>query len=375
MNGFRNLSADEIVAQVKFIVDRNTSYNPLDSKEFKINYTRMGEPFLNIENVKTAIKLISELYPNTHHYISTIGLNGADFNWIKDNITLQLSLHSLDEERRNWLIPYRNKMTIAELGRVRTKSNLKTTLNLTLVDEEDFDIEKIKKNFDKIKINYQDIESEMAKIICYKEKREYKFEILINRKTDIKNLKKVFTSGKLEISKKTTNNIKNPRINYKFITDIQLYYKIFGKTAINLLAYSKGKEFVEHKDFENLKNKIFGKDSINLSKDINFLENKIDLKEIIFKAINDPFISISSKNIEKFNENYVNEGTCSSIIIQDNKSNIEAVFSVLGISFYILLIENSEIKIGNPIFYLINSKTRKELFSKNFAEELITYLK
>ena len=48
---------------------------------------------------------------------------------------------------------------------------------------------------------------------------------------------------------------------------------------------------------------------------------------------------------------------------------------MLGISFYILLIENSEIKIGNPIFYLINSKTRKELFSKNFAEELITYLK
>ena len=42
-------------------------------------------------------------------------------------------------------------MTIAELGRVRTKSNLKTTLNLTLVDEVDFEIEKIKKNFDKDK--------------------------------------------------------------------------------------------------------------------------------------------------------------------------------------------------------------------------------
>ena len=55
MNGFRNLSVDEIVAQVKFVVDRNASYNPLDSKEFKINYTRMGEPFLNIENVKNAI--------------------------------------------------------------------------------------------------------------------------------------------------------------------------------------------------------------------------------------------------------------------------------------------------------------------------------
>jgi len=111
----------------------------------------MGEPFLNIENVRKAIEKISQHYPNTHHYISTIGLKDADFNWIKDNITLQLSLHSLDEEHRNWLIPYKNKMSISELGKVETSSKLKTTLNLTLVEEKDFDIEKIKNYFDKDK--------------------------------------------------------------------------------------------------------------------------------------------------------------------------------------------------------------------------------
>ena len=39
-------------------------------------------------------------------------------------------------------------MTIEELGQIRTNSNLKTTVNLTLVDTEDFDIEKLYKYFD-----------------------------------------------------------------------------------------------------------------------------------------------------------------------------------------------------------------------------------
>ena len=150
MKKWRNLSAQEIVEQVDMMVLKNTE-SPLNSKEFKINYTRMGEPFLNIDNVKKAIKTISAKYPNAHHYVSTIGLKDADFRWIKGNITLQLSLHSLDEDHRNWLIPYKNKMSIEQLGNVRTESNLKTTINLTLVEEKDFDIEKIKLYFDKDK--------------------------------------------------------------------------------------------------------------------------------------------------------------------------------------------------------------------------------
>lgn len=150
MKGFRNLTWEEITTQVEFLIYRN-NINPLDSQEFKINYTRMGEPFLNIDNVKKAIEKIDRHYPNAHHYISTIGIKDSDFSWIKDDITLQLSLHSLNEEHRNWLIPYRNKMSIEELGQIRTESNLKTTLNLTLVEESDFDINKIKQYFDKDK--------------------------------------------------------------------------------------------------------------------------------------------------------------------------------------------------------------------------------
>lgn len=145
---YRNLTAEEIVQQVEFAI-KNANFNPLKSREFKINYTRMGEPFLNIEAVKRAIFLITLKYPNTHHYISTIGIKGSDFSWIKGNITLQISLHSFDENHRNWLIPYKDKMTIEELGQIRTKSNLKTTINMTLVDDSDYDAEKLQRYFDK----------------------------------------------------------------------------------------------------------------------------------------------------------------------------------------------------------------------------------
>lgn len=151
MKKWRNLTAQEIVDQVMFVIEKNPEFDPLKSQEFKINYTRMGEPFLNIEAVREAINAISAKYPNTHHYISTIGIEGADYSWVKDNITLQISLHSLDEEHRNWLIPFNKKVSVSELGKVRTMSNLKTTLNLTLVNESDFDIEKIKNYFDKDK--------------------------------------------------------------------------------------------------------------------------------------------------------------------------------------------------------------------------------
>lgn len=147
---YRNLTSDEIVQQIEFVLGKNTDLYTKDSKEFKINYTRMGEPALNWENIKDAVRRIDELLPNTrvHHYISTIGVKGTDFSWIKDNITLQVSLHSLDEARRDALIPFKNKMSIEELGQIRTNSELKTTVNMTLVDTEDFDIEVLKKYFD-----------------------------------------------------------------------------------------------------------------------------------------------------------------------------------------------------------------------------------
>lgn len=68
MKKWRNLTSDEIVEQVLFIISKN-DFDPLKSKEFKINYTRMGEGFLNLDNLKKAIAEISILFPNTHYVI------------------------------------------------------------------------------------------------------------------------------------------------------------------------------------------------------------------------------------------------------------------------------------------------------------------
>jgi len=144
---WRKLTDREIAEQVFFVIMKHET-DPKKSKEFKINYTRMGEPFLNIDAVKQAIDTISSLYPNAHHYISTIGIKNSDFSWIKDNITLQFSIHALNDKKRDWLIPYSKKMTLEEIGKVRTESALKTTLNMTLVDEDDFNINTLRRYFD-----------------------------------------------------------------------------------------------------------------------------------------------------------------------------------------------------------------------------------
>lgn len=156
----RNLTWEEIVAQVEFIMSKHP-IGDLVAKlaaEFKINYTRMGEPFLNIENVMKAVSYLDNAwdsprplsvgFPGTHHYISTIGIEGSDFSWIKGDITLQLSVHSFDEEQRDWLIPFPRKMSLKGMGQIRTKSNLKTTINMTMARPEDFDIARLKEWFD-----------------------------------------------------------------------------------------------------------------------------------------------------------------------------------------------------------------------------------
>lgn len=148
MKTWRNLTAEEIIEQIEFVIHSRPE-DFVKAKEHKINYTRMGEPFLNIESVKGAIRVIDSMYPGTHHYVSTIGIKDSDYSWVTGNITLQVSLHSLDEKKRNWLIPYNNKLSISELGKIRTNSFRKTTLNMTLVDETDFNIDSLKEHFDK----------------------------------------------------------------------------------------------------------------------------------------------------------------------------------------------------------------------------------
>lgn len=144
---WRRLWFDEIFDQVAFVLEKNRNVRPDEAMEFKINYTRMGEPFLNQQEVRSAIEELDSHIPNVHHYLSTIGIRGSDFSWVRDNITLQLSVHSLDPERRRELIPFPT-MSLEEMAAIRVTTRNKITVNLTLVDEADFDISRMKALFD-----------------------------------------------------------------------------------------------------------------------------------------------------------------------------------------------------------------------------------
>jgi len=156
---FRTLTSQEIVEQILFITNKyhkgwnnEESFLPQQAKEFRINYTRMGEPFLNIDAVKKVIDVVDNglfIGVKAQHYISTIGIKNADYSWIKENMALQFSIHSFDEKYRDFLIPYEFKASLEELGKVRTKSNFKTILNLTIGRNRDFDIKKLRKWFPK----------------------------------------------------------------------------------------------------------------------------------------------------------------------------------------------------------------------------------
>lgn len=151
MEKWRSLTAREIFDQVRFVLNLHRgTWNPRNSKKFQINYSRMGEPFLNIEAVKESIQMIDRYLPNmeVQYLISTIGIKGSDFSWIDDRTNLNISLHSLDEAKRDMLIPYDNKMSLKELGQIRIPSKTNPTLKIQLIDPLDFRSNDLGKYFD-----------------------------------------------------------------------------------------------------------------------------------------------------------------------------------------------------------------------------------
>lgn len=156
-----NLTSEEIIEQVEFIVNQNPDYDPYNAKEFKILLTRMGEPALNYLEVNKAICCLKEKYPEAAISISTIGVdNPALDSWLElskkyKNIHMQFSIHTTSEEQRNLCVPLTNKLRyqqMKEFGNQWMKipnNQRKIALNFTLIDKNEFDIKKLKEFFPK----------------------------------------------------------------------------------------------------------------------------------------------------------------------------------------------------------------------------------
>lgn len=120
-NFVRSLTADEIVSQtVHMFSDRNIDASKV--QRMQIMFMSMGEPLLNAKAVSIAIRKLHILYPNAALLISTSGpdVSYDDIMQVSmdiDKVGLQFSVHESTDEARNKLIPFKKKLTLAQIAK------------------------------------------------------------------------------------------------------------------------------------------------------------------------------------------------------------------------------------------------------------------
>lgn len=121
----RNLTADEIVFQTEFML-KEMDIDSERIKNFQIMFMSMGEPMLNFKNLEIAIRKLNELYPQAKLLISTSAPDVdyqpvIDLSVEIDKVGLQFSAHESTDEKRNALVPFKNKLTLQQMGEQGTK--------------------------------------------------------------------------------------------------------------------------------------------------------------------------------------------------------------------------------------------------------------
>ena len=160
----RNLTADEIVGQVDFMLknglERGRNGDPNNSKEFRVLYTRMGEPMINIDNVMESIRTLISKYPHVIIGMSTPGYKSAMDKILEDkelakHLDFQFSLHSTSDEERNYLFDASlggERFNIAQICEYAEKlyqvTKKQVSLNVILLDGYEYDFSKIAKLVD-----------------------------------------------------------------------------------------------------------------------------------------------------------------------------------------------------------------------------------
>lgn len=157
-----NLTAEEIFAQIDYLVDQRFPDRSVPVNKFKIQFARMGEPALN-SAVLEVLEELTRRYqaPGLMPCISTIAPRTSK-NFIEHlvaiknklyssgNFQMQLSIHSTDEKERDRLMPI-PKLTlneIAEFGsRFYKDGDRKITLNFALARQSPFDVQLLSETF------------------------------------------------------------------------------------------------------------------------------------------------------------------------------------------------------------------------------------
>jgi 23S rRNA (adenine2503-C2)-methyltransferase len=157
----RSLTADEIVAQPVHLLD-GLSADGVDVQDIgrlQIMFMSMGEPLLNIKHLVPALRELHERYPKAALLISTSAPR-VDYEAIRaisveiPTIGLQFSVHESTDEARNALVPFKKKLTIAEMAAEgeawARETRRRPYFNYCVHDRNDSqaDVERLLENFD-----------------------------------------------------------------------------------------------------------------------------------------------------------------------------------------------------------------------------------
>ena len=118
----RSLKAEEIIYQVDHCLE-SQNINATKIKRFQIMVMSMGEPLLNFKELEKAFDVLYVKYPQAKLLISSIAprINYESVMQMAERIKavgLQFSVHESTDEKRNKLIPFTNKLTLAEIAHV-----------------------------------------------------------------------------------------------------------------------------------------------------------------------------------------------------------------------------------------------------------------
>ncbi len=158
-----NLSADEILSQIDFLIARRFPERRIDVSKFKIQFARMGEPALN-RAVIDVLRRLPERYdaPGLMPSVSSVAPSaGARFFEeladVKQDLyrggrfQLQFSIHTTDKALRDRLIPV-DKWDLAEIaaygGAFYRTGDRKITLNFALAEGMPLESQVLLRHFD-----------------------------------------------------------------------------------------------------------------------------------------------------------------------------------------------------------------------------------
>lgn len=126
----RSLTGDEIIYQVDFAL-KETGVDPSSIKKLQVMFMSMGEPMLNMKNLEYALRVLWVKYPHSRLLISTSGpaVNYTPFMELAkeiDTIGLQFSVHESTDEKRNELIPFKDKLNLVQISDVGERFFIET---------------------------------------------------------------------------------------------------------------------------------------------------------------------------------------------------------------------------------------------------------